>query len=130
MDDPDLEKALYEFYVSHKCKRSSDFPVANTFTRYSGKLPSTIIGGLSPSQRVYTVIYKVVYTVILALLTVVFLVDLQCHFSGFYSVFSIAILHCWKSACVDPLVYLKGQTEDKGLSICSLQVGKMHVWNR
>ncbi|KAM3194680.1 hypothetical protein ACQJBY_070995 [Aegilops geniculata] len=52
MDDPDLEKALYEFYVSHKVnclkrkitnagarnvkrKRSSDFPVATTFTRYS-----------------------------------------------------------------------------------------------
>ncbi|XBI76962.1 hypothetical protein VPH35_070135 [Triticum aestivum] len=52
MDDPDLEKALYEFYVSHitnagarnvKRKRSSDFPVATTFTRYSGKLFSTVI---------------------------------------------------------------------------------------
>ncbi|XBI76964.1 hypothetical protein VPH35_070137 [Triticum aestivum] len=38
------------FQASEKCKRSSDFPVENTFTRYSGKLLSTIIGGLSPSQ--------------------------------------------------------------------------------
>ncbi|KAM3300042.1 hypothetical protein ACQJBY_041187 [Aegilops geniculata] len=67
MDDPDLEKALYEFYVSHKVnclkrkitnagarnvkrKRSSDFPVATTFTRYSGKLFSTVIGDLSLRQ--------------------------------------------------------------------------------
>ncbi|XP_044413865.1 uncharacterized protein [Triticum aestivum] len=50
MDDPDFDKALYDFYVSHKRTRSSDFPVANTFTRYSSKLFSTIIGGLSPQQ--------------------------------------------------------------------------------
>uniref|UniRef100_A0A453LFX4 Uncharacterized protein n=1 Tax=Aegilops tauschii subsp. strangulata TaxID=200361 RepID=A0A453LFX4_AEGTS len=54
-----LRKLLYEFYVSHKVnclkrritnvgacnvkrKRSSDFPVANTFTRYFGKFLSTL----------------------------------------------------------------------------------------
>ncbi|XP_040259328.1 uncharacterized protein [Aegilops tauschii subsp. strangulata] len=67
MDDPDFDKALYDFYVSHKANclkrkitdvgarnvkrtRSSDFPVANTFARYSSKLFSTVIVGLSPRQ--------------------------------------------------------------------------------
>uniref|UniRef100_A0A453C7X8 Uncharacterized protein n=2 Tax=Aegilops tauschii subsp. strangulata TaxID=200361 RepID=A0A453C7X8_AEGTS len=67
MDDPDFDKALYDFYVSHKANflkrkitdagarnvkrtRSSNFPVANTFARYSSKLFSTVIGGLSPRQ--------------------------------------------------------------------------------
>uniref|UniRef100_A0A453C7Y3 Uncharacterized protein n=1 Tax=Aegilops tauschii subsp. strangulata TaxID=200361 RepID=A0A453C7Y3_AEGTS len=33
-----------------KRTRSSNFPVANTFARYSSKLFSTVIGGLSPRQ--------------------------------------------------------------------------------
>ncbi|KAE8776648.1 hypothetical protein D1007_50629 [Hordeum vulgare] len=67
MDDAEFDKALYDLYVTHKVnrlkrklscatarnvkfKRSSDFPSASTFTRYSGKLFSSCIAGLSPRQ--------------------------------------------------------------------------------
>ncbi|KAE8808759.1 hypothetical protein D1007_14850 [Hordeum vulgare] len=67
MDDAEFDKALYDLYVTHKVnrlkrklscaaarnvkfKRSSDFPSASTFTRYSDKLFSSCIAGLSPRQ--------------------------------------------------------------------------------
>ncbi|KAI4998482.1 hypothetical protein ZWY2020_053824 [Hordeum vulgare] len=67
MDDAEFDKDLYDLYVTHKVnrlkrklscaaarnvkfKRSSDFPSASTFTRYSGKLFSSCIAGLSPRQ--------------------------------------------------------------------------------
>ncbi|KAI5013296.1 hypothetical protein ZWY2020_028250 [Hordeum vulgare] len=68
MDDAEFDKALYDLYVTHvfnclkrklscaatrnvKFKRSSDFPAASSFTRYSGKLFSSCIAGLSPRQH-------------------------------------------------------------------------------
>ncbi|XP_037487884.1 uncharacterized protein LOC119366279 [Triticum dicoccoides] len=62
-DDVELDKALYNFYVNNKVKllkrklsyvsrmnvrqkRSSDYPVCATFTRYSGKFFSAVVDGL------------------------------------------------------------------------------------
>ncbi|VAH04587.1 unnamed protein product [Triticum turgidum subsp. durum] len=62
-DDEELGKALYNFYVKNKVKhlkrklssvsrrnvrqkRSSDFPVCSTFTRYSGKFFSGVVDGM------------------------------------------------------------------------------------
>ncbi|XBI96311.1 hypothetical protein VPH35_032613 [Triticum aestivum] len=62
-DDVELDKALYNFYVNNKVKllkrklssvsrmnvrqkRSSDYPVCATFTRYSGKFFSPVVDGL------------------------------------------------------------------------------------
>ncbi|EMS63354.1 hypothetical protein TRIUR3_21156 [Triticum urartu] len=62
MDDPDFDKALYEFYVSHKCKRSSDFPVANTFTRYSSCSPLLLVACLLGKSVFFRVIGQIAFS--------------------------------------------------------------------
>uniref|UniRef100_M8BN76 Aminotransferase-like plant mobile domain-containing protein n=1 Tax=Aegilops tauschii TaxID=37682 RepID=M8BN76_AEGTA len=47
-DDGGLDKALFDFYMDHRLKRSTDLPVCSTFTRNSGKFFSGVVDGLRP----------------------------------------------------------------------------------
>ncbi|KAE8773338.1 hypothetical protein D1007_54487 [Hordeum vulgare] len=50
-EDAEFDKALYNFYVNNRQKRSSDLPNCSTFTRYSGKFFSGVVDGLCPRYK-------------------------------------------------------------------------------